>query len=101
MLVAILLRTTCKCYYNSLIMLYLFQILEALSFIHEKGLPYGHLHTGNILLTATGAKLLDVENGLLGLPAFYRPYVVQRRKLYATVSIKWRYLSQFLSHIYY
>ncbi|XP_016839498.1 PX domain-containing protein kinase-like protein isoform X1 [Nasonia vitripennis] len=66
---------------------YAYQILEALSFLHEKGLPYGHLHTGNVLLTATGAKLLDIENGLLGLPAFYRPYVVQRRKLHATTQV--------------
>ncbi|XP_058790504.1 PX domain-containing protein kinase-like protein isoform X2 [Phymastichus coffea] len=66
---------------------YAYQILEALSFLHEKGLPYGHLHTGNILLTTSGAKLLDIENGLLGLPAFYRPYVVQRRKLHATTQV--------------
>ncbi|XP_014204336.1 PX domain-containing protein kinase-like protein isoform X2 [Copidosoma floridanum] len=66
---------------------YGYQILEALSFLHEKGLPYGHLHTGNVLLTPTGARLLDVENGLLGLPAFYRPYVVQRRKLHATTQV--------------
>ncbi|XP_046426888.1 PX domain-containing protein kinase-like protein isoform X1 [Neodiprion fabricii] len=66
---------------------YAFQILDALAFLHEKGLPYGHLHTGNVILTPSGAKLLDIENGLLGLPAFYRPYVVQRRKLYATVQV--------------
>ncbi|KAL2735197.1 PX domain-containing protein kinase-like protein isoform X1 [Vespula squamosa] len=66
---------------------YGYQILEALSFLHEKGLPYGHLHTGNILLTQGCAKLLDIENGLLGLPAFYRPYVVQRRKLHATTQV--------------
>lgn len=35
----------------------------------------------------TGAKLLDIENGLLGLPTFYRPYVVQRRKLHATTQV--------------
>ncbi|XP_015172656.1 PREDICTED: PX domain-containing protein kinase-like protein isoform X1 [Polistes dominula] len=66
---------------------YGYQILEALNFLHEKGLPYGHLHTGNILLTEGCAKLLDIENGLLGLPAFYRPYVVQRRKLHATTQV--------------
>ncbi|OAD59656.1 PX domain-containing protein kinase-like protein [Eufriesea mexicana] len=59
------------------IAMYGYQILEALRFLHEKGLPYGHLHTGNILLTQRCAKLLDIENGLLGLPAFYRPYVTQ------------------------
>ncbi|XP_011163947.1 PX domain-containing protein kinase-like protein isoform X1 [Solenopsis invicta] len=66
---------------------YGYQILEALGFLHEKGLPYGHLHTGNVLLTSRCAKLLDIENGLLGLPAFYRPYVVQRRKLHATTQV--------------
>ncbi|XP_057322936.1 PX domain-containing protein kinase-like protein isoform X1 [Microplitis mediator] len=66
---------------------YAYQILEALSYLAEKGLPYGHLHTGNVLITPTGAKLLDIENGLLGLPAFYRPYVVQRRKLHATTQV--------------
>ncbi|KAG7211368.1 hypothetical protein KM043_010658 [Ampulex compressa] len=66
---------------------YGYQILEALGFLHEKGLPYGHLHTGNVILTQRSAKLLDIENGLLGLPAFYRPYVVQRRKLHATTQV--------------
>ncbi|XP_011493895.1 PREDICTED: PX domain-containing protein kinase-like protein isoform X2 [Ceratosolen solmsi marchali] len=66
---------------------YSYQILEALNFLHDKSLPYGHLHTGNVLLTSAGAKLLDIENGLLGLPAFYRPYVVQRRKLHATMQV--------------
>nr|XP_034178989.1 PX domain-containing protein kinase-like protein isoform X1 [Osmia lignaria] len=69
------------------IAMYGHQILEALGFLHEKGLPYGHLHTGNILLTQRCAKLFDIENGLLGLPAFYRPYVVQRRKLHATTQV--------------
>ncbi|KZC04958.1 PX domain-containing protein kinase-like protein [Dufourea novaeangliae] len=69
------------------IAMYGYQILEALGFLHEKGLPYGHLHTGNVLLTQRCAKLLDIENGLLGLPAFYRPYVVQRRKLHATTQV--------------
>ncbi|XP_070168217.1 PX domain-containing protein kinase-like protein isoform X3 [Polyergus mexicanus] len=67
--------------------MYGYQILEALGYLHEKGLPYGHLHTGNVLLTPRCAKLLDIENGLLGLPAFYRPYVVQRRKLHATAQV--------------
>ncbi|XP_063988031.1 PX domain-containing protein kinase-like protein isoform X1 [Diachasmimorpha longicaudata] len=72
---------------SSEIATYSYQILEALSYLHEKGLPYGHLHTGNVLITPTGAKLLDIENGLLGLPTFYRPYVVQRRKLHATTQV--------------
>lgn len=69
------------------ISMYGYQILQALCYIYDKGLRYGHLHTGNILLTSNGIKLLDIENGLLGLPAFYRPYVVQRRKLHATTQV--------------
>ncbi|KAF7995497.1 hypothetical protein HCN44_006604 [Aphidius gifuensis] len=69
------------------ISMYGYQILQALCYIYDKGLRYGHLHTGNILLTSTGIKLLDLENGLLGLPAFYRPYVVQRRRLHATTQV--------------
>ncbi|KAJ8975205.1 hypothetical protein NQ317_000203 [Molorchus minor] len=57
------------------------QILEALKFIHDKGLPYGHLHSGNILIENNRIKLLDVENGILGVPSFYRPYFMQHRKI--------------------
>lgn len=59
------------------------QILEALRFMQTKGLPYGHLHTGNLAVDADGrrVRLLDVENGVLGVPSFYRPYFVQHRRI--------------------
>lgn len=57
------------------------QILEALRFLHSKGLPYGHLHTGNIIILNGVAHLLDVENFLLGVPSFYRPFFVQHSKI--------------------
>nr|CAD7568597.1 unnamed protein product [Timema californicum] len=57
------------------------QILEALMFLHEKGLPFGHLHSGNIVIENHKVKLLDIENGVLGLPSYYRPYFVQHRKI--------------------
>ncbi|XP_069682231.1 PX domain-containing protein kinase-like protein isoform X2 [Periplaneta americana] len=57
------------------------QILEVLRFLSEKGLPFGHLHTGNIVLEQGRVKLLDIENGVLGLPSYYRPYFVQHKKI--------------------
>ncbi|XP_018563399.1 PX domain-containing protein kinase-like protein isoform X2 [Anoplophora glabripennis] len=63
------------------IALYGRQLLEALKFLHDKGLPYGHLHTGNIMIENERVKLLDVENGILGVPSFYRPYFMQHRKI--------------------
>ncbi|XP_056303514.1 PX domain-containing protein kinase-like protein isoform X4 [Danio aesculapii] len=63
------------------------QILEALKFLHDKGFPYGHLHASNVLIDENTCKLLDVENSLLGLPSYYRPYVTQFRKINTTESI--------------
>ncbi|XP_059400046.1 PX domain-containing protein kinase-like protein isoform X5 [Carassius carassius] len=63
------------------------QILEALKFLHDKGFPYGHLHASNVLIEEDTCKLLDIENSLLGLPSYYRPYVTQFRKINTTESI--------------
>uniref|UniRef100_A0A8C1T9V8 PX domain containing serine/threonine kinase n=1 Tax=Cyprinus carpio TaxID=7962 RepID=A0A8C1T9V8_CYPCA len=63
------------------------QILEALKFLHDKGFPYGHLHASNVLIEENMCKLLDIENSLLGLPSYYRPYVTQFRKINTTESI--------------
>uniref|UniRef100_A0A4W3K2U3 PX domain-containing protein kinase-like protein n=1 Tax=Callorhinchus milii TaxID=7868 RepID=A0A4W3K2U3_CALMI len=57
------------------------QILEILKFLHEKGFPYGHLHCSNVMLDGDVCKLLDLENSLLGLPSYYRPYYTQCRKI--------------------
>ncbi|TRZ01606.1 hypothetical protein DNTS_022963, partial [Danionella cerebrum] len=63
------------------------QILEALKFLHDKGFPYGHLHASNVLLEEDTCKLLEIENSVLGLPSYYRPYVTQFRKINTTESI--------------
>ncbi|XP_074861529.1 PX domain-containing protein kinase-like protein isoform X2 [Carettochelys insculpta] len=57
------------------------QILEVLKFLHEKGFPYGHLHSANVVLDGDTCRLLDLENSLLGLPSFYRSYFSQFRKI--------------------
>ena len=61
--------------------------LQALKFLHEKGLPYGHLHAGNVILEGNACRLLDIENTLLGLPFFYRGYLSHFRKI--NVSMQW------------
>lgn len=65
------------------------QILEALHFLHEKGLPYGNLHTGNLYVDEERkrVRLLDIENGVLGVPSFYRPYFVQHRRINTLMTI--------------
>lgn len=65
------------------ISLYGKQILEALKFLHDKGLPYGHLHPGNLILENDRIRLLDIENGVLGVPSFYRPYFVQHKRIHS------------------
>ncbi|XP_031519094.1 PX domain-containing protein kinase-like protein isoform X5 [Papio anubis] len=63
------------------------QILEVLKFLHDKGFPYGHLHTSNVMLDGDTCRLLDLENSLLGLPAFYRSYFSQFRKINTLESV--------------
>ncbi|XP_073844562.1 PX domain-containing protein kinase-like protein [Musca autumnalis] len=63
------------------------QILEVLIFLHAKGYPYGHLHSGNIVIVDDCVKLLDVENYILGVPSFYRPFFVQHGKIYKSEAI--------------
>eukprot|EP00123_Amoebidium_parasiticum_P009518 comp19527_c0_seq1/m.22847 comp19527_c0_seq1/g.22847 ORF comp19527_c0_seq1/g.22847 comp19527_c0_seq1/m.22847 type:complete len:563 (-) comp19527_c0_seq1:285-1973(-) len=51
------------------------QILEGLLFIQSRPFPYGHLHTGNVLLSITNTiKLCGLENTLLGQD----PYLISR-----------------------
>jgi len=59
------------------------QVLEALKFMRDKGLPYGNLHAGNVIVNhETGeCKLLDIENGILGLPSCYRSFFVQLKSV--------------------
>ncbi|CAH1959468.1 unnamed protein product [Acanthoscelides obtectus] len=70
-----------RCLSAEQVALYGRQILEALKFLHDKGFPYGHLSTGNILIDNDRIKLLDIENGILGVPSFYRPYFIQHKKI--------------------
>lgn len=61
--------------------MYVYLPSQAMKFLHDKGVPYGHLHASNVLVEENTCKLLDVENSLLGLPSYYRPYFTQFRKM--------------------
>ncbi|KAL6069944.1 Slowpoke-binding protein [Balamuthia mandrillaris] len=43
------------------------QILEGLLFLRSKGFPYGHLHSGNVILENNTCRITDYENALLNL----------------------------------
>ncbi|XP_013162891.1 PREDICTED: PX domain-containing protein kinase-like protein [Papilio xuthus] len=66
---------------------YGYQILQALKFLHDKGLPHGHIHPGNITIENQRALLLDIENVLLGVPCLYRPYLLELRHTSAAESV--------------
>lgn len=57
------------------------EILEALRFLHQKGMPFGHIHAGNVIIVDGVARLVDIENFILGVPSFYRPFFVQQSKI--------------------
>ncbi|KAM9410099.1 PX domain-containing protein kinase-like protein isoform 2-T2 [Pholidichthys leucotaenia] len=69
------------------IKLYGRQILEGLKMLHDSGLFFGHLHTSNIIVDDDLCRLLDVENGVLGVPSVLRPAFTQFRKINTTESI--------------
>ncbi|XP_068620282.1 PX domain-containing protein kinase-like protein [Battus philenor] len=66
---------------------YGYQILQALRFLHDKGLPHGHIHPGNITIENQKVLLLDLENVLLGVPCLYRPYLLEQRQTNTAESI--------------
>ena len=41
----------------------------------------GQHHAGNVCIENGRALLMDIEGGLLGLPSFYRPFIIQHRRL--------------------
>ncbi|KAM3960364.1 PX domain-containing protein kinase-like protein [Aphomia sociella] len=59
---------------------YGYQILQALKFLHDKGLPHGHVHPGNIAIDNQRALLMDIENIIMGAPCLYRPYLLELRR---------------------
>lgn len=44
----------------------------------------GHVHAGNVVIVDGVARLLDIENFVLGVPSFYRPFFVQHSKIHTS-----------------
>ncbi|XP_062522421.1 PX domain-containing protein kinase-like protein [Corticium candelabrum] len=57
------------------------QILEGLKFLIERGMLFGHLHSGNIFMERRVCKLSDLENPLLSLPPFYKANLAEFKKI--------------------
>jgi PX domain-containing protein kinase-like protein len=53
------------------------EILEGLKFLQDKLIPYGQLHTGNVLIKPDGScALTDLETGLIpGVASIYAPFI--------------------------
>uniref|UniRef100_A0A3P9HD73 PX domain containing serine/threonine kinase n=1 Tax=Oryzias latipes TaxID=8090 RepID=A0A3P9HD73_ORYLA len=69
------------------IKLYGRQILEGLKLLHDNGMFFGHLHTSNVMVEDDVCQLLEVENGILGVPSMLRATFSQLRKINTTESI--------------
>ncbi|XP_050352890.1 PX domain-containing protein kinase-like protein [Nymphalis io] len=69
-----------KPFTNGQIAHYGYQILQALKFLHSKGLCHGNVHPGNITIENQSALLMDVENFLMGVPSFYRPFLLELKR---------------------
>uniref|UniRef100_A0A8C6NXZ1 PX domain containing serine/threonine kinase like n=1 Tax=Nothobranchius furzeri TaxID=105023 RepID=A0A8C6NXZ1_NOTFU len=69
------------------IKLYGRQILEGLKLLHDSSIFFGHLHAANIIVDDDVCRLVDVENGILGIPSMLRPVFIQLRKINTTESI--------------
>lgn len=66
-------------------------ILEALNFIYENGLAYGHLHSGNLLFDLEQAypvKLLDISNVISGVSSKYRCYISNLKDIHVMMQLK-------------
>uniref|UniRef100_A0A671XW66 PX domain containing serine/threonine kinase n=1 Tax=Sparus aurata TaxID=8175 RepID=A0A671XW66_SPAAU len=63
------------------------QILEGLKLLHDGGVFFGHLHASNVIVDDGVCRLMDVENGMLGVPSALRPAFTQLRKINSTESV--------------
>ncbi|KAI8420284.1 hypothetical protein MSG28_008817 [Choristoneura fumiferana] len=60
---------------------YGYQILQALKFLHDKGLPHGHIHPGNIAIENQKVLLMDIENNIIGVSSLHRPYLLDLKRV--------------------
>lgn len=55
--------------------------VQGLKLLHDSGLFFGHLHTSNVVVEDDVCRLLEVENGILGVPSMLRATFSQLRKI--------------------
>jgi len=58
------------------------QILEALLYMKQCGIPYTHLHSGNVIIRNDVARITNIENGLLNLERQHERLYRQFKKKY-------------------
>jgi PX domain-containing protein kinase-like protein len=57
-----------------------------LQFLHKKGVVFGHLHSGNVIMKDERTCLLsDIENSVLDLPPFYMAYIAENSRIVVCV----------------
>lgn len=47
----------------------------------------GHLHAGNVIIDGNSCKLLDIENGILGLPSLYRTHMMELKAVKVNIDV--------------
>lgn len=55
--------------------------VQGLKLLHDGGVFFGHLHASNVIVDDGVCRLMDVENGMLGVPSALRPAFTQLRKI--------------------
>lgn len=73
--------------------------VQALKLLHDGGLFYGHLHACNVIVDDGVCRLVDVENGMLGVPSILRPAFTQFRKINVRKDLKILMISLFCRHL--
>ncbi|GFQ71256.1 PX domain-containing protein kinase-like protein, partial [Trichonephila clavata] len=63
------------------------QILIALKFLHDRGFYHGSIHSGNAVISGGKCKILDIFNGIQGVPCLLRPYFIQIKKIQTVENI--------------
>jgi len=63
------------------------QILEAVAFLHSKGLAFHHLHAGNVVIEKEICKLVDIESYFVGISPHYKVFYSHFRKIHSSESI--------------
>eukprot|EP01083_Nonionella_stella_P113847 335984_1 len=66
------------------------QILEALSYLNECGLPCYHLHSGNVIIQDENAKITEVENVFMGYQLRHplHQHLCAVKKIYADLHVE-------------